>query len=315
MNKKMKKIIGVTVIAAAGMHVINRIIDYTAGLKELMSTDNGEIYEWNNGSIFYEKYGKGSPILLIHDLNPASSLVEWSKVMHKLGKNHTVYAIDLIGCGRSEKPGITYTNFLYVQLINNFIRDVIGEEADIITTGFSASFVIMAQAMNKENFRKIILINPSPLDYLKAVPQKNNRIVKFLFELPILGTFLYNISVHEKKIHEMFEKKFFCKKSLISAKLEDIYFESAHKDKSMGKYLQASMQSNFINVDITDAVKNSGNLYLIASRERNNAIAITEDYLHINKNIEVSYISNSKYLPQLEVPEKFLDVVKNCLDD
>lgn len=313
MNKKIKKIIGVTAVAATGMHVVNRMINYTANLKELLTEENGEIYEWNNGSIFYQKCGTGSPVLLIHDLDPAASSVEWNKIIHKLGKSHTVYSMDLIGCGRSDKPGITYTNFLYVQLINHFIRDVIGEEADIIATGFSASFVIMAQAMNRDNFRKIILVNPNPIDNLRAVPEKNNRIVKFLMETPILGTFIYNMTVHEKKIHEMFENKFFHKSSLIPTKLEDIYFESAHKDNSMGKYLKGSMEGNFINIDIANALKNAENIYIIASRERTNAISITEDYLHLNKNIEVSYISHSKYLPQLEVPEKFLEVVREFL--
>lgn len=315
MNKKIKKVIGVTAAATAGMHLMNRMINYSANLKELMTEENGEIYEWNHGNIFYQKYGDGNPILLIHDLNSASSSMEWNKIIHKLGKNHTVYTIDLIGCGRSDKPAITYTNFLYVQLINNFIRDIIGKEADIITTGFSSSFVIMAQAMNKDNFHKIIMVNPNLIDSLKETPDKNNRIIKFLFEIPVLGTFIYNMTVHEKNIHEMFEKKFFHKNSSIPTNLENIYFESAHKDNSMGKYLKGSMEGNFINVDIANALRNAKNLYLIASRERNNTISITEDYLHINKNIEVSYISHSKYLPQLEVPERFLEIVNEFLDN
>ena len=49
---------------------------------------------------------------------------------------HTVYTIDLLGCACSEKPGVTYTNFVYVQVICDFIRNVIGEKTDVITSGF-----------------------------------------------------------------------------------------------------------------------------------------------------------------------------------
>lgn len=315
MNKKIKKIIGLTAITATGMHIMNRIVDYTAGLKNLLTTDKGEIYDWSNGKIFYQKYGKGTPILLIHDLNPSSSAVEWNKVIHKLEKNHTVYTLDLLGCGRSDKPGITYTNFLYVQLINNFIRDIIKEEVNIIATGLSGSCAVMAQAMNPDSFRKIILVNPTSLSNLKVIPEKNNRFIKRILEVPVLGTFLYNVTMHERKIHDMFEQKFFFKKSLISTKMEDYYFESAHKEKSTGKYLLASIQGNFMNIDISNALKKAENICIISSRERTNGVTITEEYLHKNKEIEVSYISNSKYLPQLEVPEKFFEIVKMLLEE
>ena len=125
MNRNLKKVIGITTTAVAGMYIINRIVDYTAGQKNLLTTEEGNIYHWKNGDIFYTVSGKGTPVILIHGLNPASSAKEWSKIVHRLEKKHTVYTIDLLGCGRSEKPGITYTNFLYVQLINNFIHDIV----------------------------------------------------------------------------------------------------------------------------------------------------------------------------------------------
>ena len=83
--------------------------------------------------------------------------------MKKLEKKHTVYTIDLLGCGRSDKPNLTYTNYLYVQLITNFIKDVIGEKTDVIATGTSSSFTVMACNMEKNLFKKLILINPEDL--------------------------------------------------------------------------------------------------------------------------------------------------------
>lgn len=309
MGKHLKKIFFFTSAAAAGMYTLNRIVDYTAGMKNLLKTDDGETYHWKQGDILYTKSGNGNPLLLVHDLNPASSNMEWDKIIRKLEKNYTVYAIDLLGCGRSEKPGITYTSFLYVQLINQFIQDVIGEAANIVVTGASASFVIMAQAMAPDNFHNIILINPDSIQTLKSSPEREHKIAKRLLEIPILGTFLYNLQMHEKKIHSFFEKKYFLKKSLISSKMEDIYFESAHKGKSAGKFLLASAQGNYINVDVSNAVKNANNLFIIASRERKDSVSITEEYVRLNKNIEISYLSNSKYLPQLEVPDKLLGIL------
>ena len=309
MNRNLKKVIGITTTAVTGMYIINRIVDYTAGQKNLLTTEEGNIYHWKNGDILYTVSGKGTPVILIHELNPASSSKEWSKIVHRLEKKHTVYTIDLLGCGRSEKPGITYTNFLYVQLINNFIHDIVKEAANIVVTGISSSFVIMAQTMEPDNFKKIILVNPSDINIIKEMPTKETKAAKTILEIPILGTFIYNLIMHHKRIRNYIESKYFFKKTFLSSKLEDTYFESAHKGNSAGKYLLASTKGNYVNIDITNAVKKTDNLYIISSRERNNAVAITEKYLHLNKNIEATYISNSRYLPQLETPDKFKDIV------
>ena len=81
----------------------------------------------------------------VHDLTVYSSAYEWNKIIDKLAENHTVYALDLLGCGRSEKPKITYTNYLYVQLISDFIKNVIHEKTDVVASGFSSSFTLLAQ--------------------------------------------------------------------------------------------------------------------------------------------------------------------------
>ena len=87
MGKHLKKIFFFTSAAAAGMYTLNRIVDYTAGMKNLLKTDDGETYHWKQGDIFYTKSGSGSPLLLVHDLNPASSNMEWDKIIRKLEKN------------------------------------------------------------------------------------------------------------------------------------------------------------------------------------------------------------------------------------
>ena len=59
------------------------------------------------------KQGHGSPLLLVHDIMPGASGYEWNAVENQLATEHTVYTIDLLGCGRSEKAEITYTNFVF----------------------------------------------------------------------------------------------------------------------------------------------------------------------------------------------------------
>lgn len=311
MKKNVARFLFLTAIVGTGLHAFNRFVNKTACMKELLSYDIGDYYDWKHGKIYYTKSGQGSPLLLIHDLHPASSSYEWKKMMHKLEKNHTVYTIDLLGCGRSEKPYLTYTNYLYVQLITDFIKDVIEQKTDVIATGSSASFTIMACNMEKQLFKKLILINPDDLNSLKKNPNKKTNIAKLLLELPIIGTFLYNMNVHEMKIHELFRDKYYSKEQLIPAKTKDAYFESAHINDGAGKYLYASMISNYTNISVTHALANIENqIHIIAGRKRAHSLDIANAYKKCNKNIEVTFISNVNMLPQMELPEKLNEVLK-----
>ena len=44
MNRNLKKVIGITTTAVAGMYIINRIVDYTARQKNLLTTEEGNMY-------------------------------------------------------------------------------------------------------------------------------------------------------------------------------------------------------------------------------------------------------------------------------
>ena len=68
--------------------------------------------------------------------------------------------LDLLGYGLSDKPNMTYTNYLYVQLILDFIKNVIGEKTDIVASGDSSSIAIMACHNDPESIRNVILLNP-----------------------------------------------------------------------------------------------------------------------------------------------------------
>ena len=131
MKKHIKNSALLLCIVSGLIIIINKLISVFSHMTDYLPS-GGKYYHWKYGNIYYTKSGKGKPVLLIHDLDPTASSYEWKAVTKKLAENHTVYAIDLLGCGRSEKPNMTYTNYLYVQLINEFISNVINEKTDVI---------------------------------------------------------------------------------------------------------------------------------------------------------------------------------------
>lgn len=315
MKKNIKHFLCLTALAAGAIHIANRFIDMTADMKNILKSENGDFYDWKNGRIYYTKRGTGSPVLLIHDLDPISSSYEWCRLAKKLEKTHTVYTLDLLGCGRSEKPFLTYTNYLYVQLVTDFIKNIIKEKPDVITTNTSISFVVLAQNMNQNLMNKIVAINPPSVGSFNQAPDKYATIKKTLLETPIVGTFTYNVMTHEKSISNTLKNTYFCKPQLVSSKMLDAYYESAHMDKSHGKYLMASIQGHYTDNAISHAVKKiSVPLFVIESRNIKDFMSVTDSYAKLNHNVEVSYISNTGLTPQLEAPEKLLHMITSFLD-
>lgn len=181
---------------------LNKAIKIQATQKHLLEEPNPSCYSWRLGNIYYTKTGSGKPLLLIHDLNAVSSSYEWSQITPLLAKHYTVYAIDLLGCGRSEKVNTTYTNYLYVQLITDFIKSEIGHRTNVIATGESSSIPIMACSNDPGLFDHIMLINPLKLSSYCQIPGKTAKLYKKIVETPILGTLLYYIAVSKKNIQE-----------------------------------------------------------------------------------------------------------------
>lgn len=310
MKKNLKHFFVLSGLAAGSIYGVNKIIETTSGIKKLLNENTGYFFEWKYGKIFYTKHGEGSPILLIHDLNPISSSIEWMKMIKKLEKNHTIYTIDLLGCGRSDKPNLTYTNYMYVQLVTDFVKKIIEEKTDVIATGSSCSFTLMAANMDDAIFNKLFFISPPSLESLQLNPNKKNILMKKLFELPIFGTFFYNVLMNENKIKLLFENEYYHNPSNISSTIVESYYEAAHAKSSNGRFLSASITSNYTNINIIPALKKIENpIFLIGSRETDKSIRIMDSYLKYDENIETAYLSHCKMLPQLEKPDKLYEII------
>lgn len=315
MKKKTKRFLFLTTAALAGMYAYNRFVANTSTNKNMLPTKNGSYYSWKQGNIFYTKQGSGSPILLVHDTNATSSSIEWTKVVKRLQKNHTVYTIDLLGCGLSDKPGISYTNYLYVQMITAFIKDVIGTKTDIVASNLSSSFVIMANQIDDTIINRIILINPVSLKTLDNMPDQQSKIKQTIINLPLVGTFIYNLIMNPKNLDRTFRNKYFHRPQLISSSTEDAYYESAHMDNSNGKYLYSSLLGNYMYTDIRHALKNLKKpLTIIGSVEPSSNMKTFEEYKKLNKSIGLIKITNCKLYPQLENPEKVSKMISSFID-
>ena len=188
MKQKGKTIIALTGLAVLAIHVINKIQYSRFTSKNILACSENNYYEWRFGKIRYTKKGTGTPILLLHDLTVGSSKYEFHNIINSLSKDHEVYTLDLLGYGLSDKPNMTFTNYLYVQLISDFIKNIIGKKTDIIATGNTAPVCVMTCHNDNELINKMIFINPTNLNDLNKIPSKRTKALKLLFLFPLYNS-------------------------------------------------------------------------------------------------------------------------------
>lgn len=305
--RKSKSFFKLSTASLALLHCINKFVDYTAVSKN--TKPNGNFYHWKHGDIFYKKQGEGEPLLLIHDLNVFSSIYEWSQVIDALSLDYTVYAIDLIGCGKSDKPEITYTNYFYVQMISDFVNDVIGKGIKVAATGLSSSFVLMANSIHKDMFKEIMMISPKPITALRKSPNDRSRIILGLFNLPIIGKAAYYVATCRPNTEYYLTEKCFYNPFHVNASTVTAFYNAAHTSDGKGKSLLASLEGYYVNIDITKAIKTTDTrIVIVVGEENENGKEIINNYKKYNPNITAELIPNTKYLPQLEDCEYMTEV-------
>lgn len=296
--------------AVAATAVINKCIKITSTSKNILEEPESCCYHWRFGNIHYTKTGSGKPLLLIHNLDASSSGYEWKQIISSLKEEYTVYTLDLLGCGRSEKPSLTYTNYLYVQLISDFIKSEIGHRTDIIATGSSASMVIMACNNTPELFDRLMLVNPDSLLSCSQIPGKYAKFYKGFLDFPVIGTLLYHIAFSKQSIKDAFITKYFYNPYSVKDIYINSYYESAHLGESP-KAVYSSVHCNYTKSNITNALKKIDNsIYLIGGAGMENIKDQLDEYTIYNPAIEYTLIPDTKMLPQMERPTEFLSTVK-----
>ena len=125
-----------------------------------MKDISGEIVdtrvELPDGWMHYQSAGRGFPVLLLHSM--ATSVWSWAKVITPLARKHTVYALDMMGQGDSDKPTGDYAIEDYAQSVVNFMTAMDIGRAAIVGNSIGATIAIQIAAVNPEMVDRLVLV-------------------------------------------------------------------------------------------------------------------------------------------------------------
>ncbi len=316
MKNKFRNLFSLSALACGSIWASNTIIEKKAVSKHLLTSSEENFYSWKNLNIFFTRKGIGTPVILLHDLTPESCSYEWTNVVDKLSENHKVYTFDLLGCGRSDKPEITYTNFYYVEILISFIKSQICEKTYVIASGYSSVVALMAAAYDPSKFSGITFINPPSIGEMARVPSVTSKISKKMMQCPLFGSMIYNIHYSRDSIDNRFTEQYFYNPFRMTTQLIDCFYESAHIQGSKGRYLEASLAGRYLNMNIRHALKKlkvpSSILY---GSNMRNEVLIAASWKKVSPALQIAPISQSKRYPHFEKPAETTAKLERMIQD
>lgn len=131
-------------IAAAADAVCSMEWYWLMSLRSLRSNEgvySTRIWRWNGYQIQYTVAGKEGPaILLVHGFG--AFLEHYRDNIYDIADGgNRVWAITLLGFGRSEKPNIVYTELMWSELLRDFTVEVVGEPVHLIGNSIGGMFL------------------------------------------------------------------------------------------------------------------------------------------------------------------------------
>jgi pimeloyl-ACP methyl ester carboxylesterase len=127
--------------------------------------------------------GHGSPVVFIHGLG-SSGYMEWRLNLEKFAAGHRVYAPDLPGYGRTDKPRARYTIPYFARFIHRYMDDRRIRSAVLVGASLGGRIALEVALERPGLVRKLVLVNTLGLGRPKV------RLTQFaygLVSLPRVG--------------------------------------------------------------------------------------------------------------------------------
>jgi pimeloyl-ACP methyl ester carboxylesterase len=309
----------IAALATAGgiglLALANRLAEASAG--EPYSVLEGEHgrYTWTRGGISYTVRGRGEPLVLIHGVYAGASSFEYRRVFAQLAEHHRVYAFDLLGFGLSDRPRIVYTPDLYVALIQDFVRQVVGamdHPVQVIASTLGAAFTVRAAAERPDLFDRLALIQPTGIQDLASDPDDGSHTFwRAILRSPLLGQSMYNAIASRPSIR-YYLRTVYERREEVSDDLIDYYYTLAHQPNA--RYAPASFISGALDTPIDEEYMRLTLpiLLLWGKNARFTPLEHARAFRQLNPRTDLR-VFDCGGLPQDELPDEFVRVVGSWL--
>ncbi|MBW4536854.1 MAG: alpha/beta fold hydrolase [Pleurocapsa minor HA4230-MV1] len=198
----------------------------------------GTYWQWRGNSIYYVSGGEAQsnkpPLLLVHGFGASTD--HWRKNIIQLQSQFQVWAIDLLGFGRSAKPKQEYSGNLWREQLHDFITEVIRQPTVLVgnSLGGYASLCVAAEYL--QSTAGLILLNSAGpfsdnLESSQSQSRSNpwGQLVRSILLQPWASLLLFQYVRRRSIIRKTLNKVYFDPSAVTEQLIEDIYRPSCDR--------------------------------------------------------------------------------------
>ncbi len=201
----------------------------------------GIYWNWRGQSIYYLHAARrdGSavradraPLLLVHGFGASTD--HWRKNVAELREDFEIWAIDLLGFGRSSKPNWAYSGQLWQEQLQEFVREVVGRPVVVAGNSLGGYVALCLGANCPEWVAGVILLNSAgPFSESPEAPQRKTPLqatlqatVRSLFLQPWASYTLFQWLRQPWVIRRTLEQVYVDRTAVTDRLVEEIYWPS-----------------------------------------------------------------------------------------
>ncbi|MCC5640399.1 alpha/beta fold hydrolase [Nostoc sp. CHAB 5844] len=205
----------------------------------------GQYWQWRGQKVYYVRAGKSQPqrppLLLVHGFGASTD--HWRKNINGLYQDFEVFAIDLLGFGRSAKPQFQYSGDLWRDQLHDFINEVIGRKAVLAGNSLGGYASLCVAAQYPDSVAGVVLLNsagpfsenqpsaePEALQSQIQPPKQPSLLqkilgdsVKWIFQQSFSQFLIFQYVRQRWVIRQTLEKVYLDKTAITDQLVEEIY--------------------------------------------------------------------------------------------
>jgi pimeloyl-ACP methyl ester carboxylesterase len=231
----------------------------------------GLYWQWRGHNIYYvhagEKQPPRPPLLLVHGFGASTD--HWRKNITGLCQDFEVFAIDLLGFGRSAKPNLEYGGDLWRDQLADFISEVIGQKTILAGNSLGGYACLCVAAQCPDIASGLVLLNSAgpfsqnptssepealqaqiqPPKQLSGLQKLLGDAVKWILQQP-LSQFLLFQYVRQRWVIRQTLEKVYLNKSAITEQLIDEIARPAYDSGALDVFISVFSTPQGEKVDV-----------------------------------------------------------------
>lgn len=222
-------------------------------------------YEWRGHSVAYVVSGSGRPIVFIHSIHAAAWSSEWRFTVPAVAERYATYAIDLLGFGASDRPPIDYTSELYLALLRDFLRDVIGKPCVLVGSSLGGTYALAIASQAPTYARAVCAVGPAGVSRLAEPGGRMSALAGRMLRSRVPGEALFDTLMSRSTIRT-FLKKIYSKPEAITDEIVELFWLSAHRPGA--RFAVAAFVGMQLNCDLRPLLPHLTRPFLLLWGER-----------------------------------------------